>query len=55
MSTPDATSGAAEATQSAQRRSTRAEIASSIDLGWRVAALHALSPTTLKAPSPVTD
>ena len=30
------------------RRSTRAEIASAIDLGWRVAALHALSPTTLR-------
>ena len=55
MSTPDATSGAAEAKEPASRRSTRAEIASSIDLGWRVAALHALSPTTLKAPSPVTD
>ena len=52
MSTPDATSGAAEP---ASRRSTRAEVAASIDLGWRVAALHALSPTTLKAPSPVTE
>src|SRR5436189_3405008 len=26
-----------------------------MDLGWRVAALYAMSPTTLKAPSPVTD
>ncbi|MDX6719952.1 MAG: hypothetical protein QOJ63_2206 [Solirubrobacteraceae bacterium] len=37
------------------RRSTAGEIARAIDLGWRVAALHALSPTTLTAPSPVTD
>lgn len=37
------------------RRSTNDEIASAIDLGWRVAALFALSPTTLRAPSPVSD
>jgi hypothetical protein len=39
----------------AARRSTASEIARAIDLGWRVAALHALSPATLTAPSPVTD
>jgi hypothetical protein len=39
----------------AARRSTASEIARAIDLGWRVAALHALSPTTLTPPSPVTD
>jgi hypothetical protein len=55
MSTTDARSGAAGVKAAAERRSTRAEIAASIDLGWRVAALHALSPTTLKAPSPVTE
>jgi len=32
----------------ATRRSTRQEIAQVIDLGWRVAALHALRPTTMK-------
>jgi hypothetical protein len=35
------------------RRSTENEIAESIDLGWRVAALYALRPTTLKPPEPV--
>ena len=45
----------ARAKEIADRRSTRAEIASAIDLGWRVAALHALDPMTLQAPSPVTD
>lgn len=35
------------------RRSTENEIAQSIDLGWRVAALYALRPTTLKPPAPV--
>ncbi len=35
------------------RRSTENEIAQSIDLGWRVAALYALRPTTLKPPEPV--
>ena len=39
----------------AERRSTREEIASSIDLGWRVAALHAMRPTALEAPSPITE
>ena len=48
-------SGAVGAKEIAPRRSTHAEIASAIDLGWRVAALHALSPTTLHAPSPVSD
>lgn len=41
--------------EDSDRRTTRAEIAAAIDLGWRVAALHALSPTTLRAPSPVTE
>lgn len=36
----------------ATRRSTTREIAQMIDLGWRVAALHALRPTTMK---PLTD
>lgn len=54
MTETPAASGAAGAKEIAPRRSTRAEIASAIDLGWRVAALHALSPTTLHAPSPVT-
>jgi hypothetical protein len=35
------------------RRSTEDAIAQSIDLGWRVAALYALRPTTLKPPEPV--
>ncbi len=55
MTDTPAAAGAAGAKEVAQRRSTRAEIASAIDLGWRVAALHALSPTTLHAPSVVTD
>ncbi|MEA2220588.1 MAG: hypothetical protein QOJ35_3214 [Solirubrobacteraceae bacterium] len=38
----------------ADRRSTRDEVAAALDLGWRVAALYALSPTTLKPLSPVT-
>ncbi|MEY2441724.1 MAG: hypothetical protein QOJ46_1150 [bacterium] len=38
-----------------ERRSTGGEIKRAIDLGWRVAALHALSPTTLQRPSEVTD
>jgi hypothetical protein len=38
-----------------ERRSTRGEIKRAIDLGWRVAALHALSPTTLQTPSEVND
>ena len=50
-----AASGAEGAKEITPRRSTRAEIASAIDLGWRVAALHALSPTTLTAASPVSD
>jgi hypothetical protein len=49
-------SGTAHATAPlAERRSTGDEIALAIDLGWRVAALHALSPTTLVAPSRVND
>jgi hypothetical protein len=39
----------------AKRRSATADIAGAIDLGWRVAALHAISPTTLEAPSEVND
>ena len=35
------------------RRSTTTGVAAAIDLGWRVAALHALRPTTLTPPSPV--
>jgi hypothetical protein len=46
--------GGAGAEPVAARRSTASEIARAIDLGWRVAALYALSPTTLTAPSPVT-
>lgn len=55
MSEKPAASGAAGAKPIAERRTTRAEIASAIDLGWRVAALYALSPTTLHAPSPVSE
>jgi hypothetical protein len=39
----------------AGRRSAGGDIAGAIDLGWRVAALHSLSPTTLEAPSEVND
>jgi len=35
-------------TPPSQRRSTEDEVAQAIDLGWRIAALHALTPTTLK-------
>lgn len=35
-------------TPPSQRRSTQDEVAQAIDLGWRVAALHALTPTTLE-------
>ena len=35
------------------RRSTTTGVAAAIDLGWRVAALHALRPTMLQPPSPV--
>ena len=38
-----------------ERRGTGDQIARAIDLGWRVAALHALSPTTLATPSEVSD
>lgn len=55
MTDTPAASGAAGAKEIAPRRSTRAEIASAIDLGWRVAALHALSPTDMHAPSPISD
>jgi hypothetical protein len=55
MTDQPATPAPADANQIAERRSTRQEIASAIDLGWRVAALYALSPTTLKAPSPISD
>lgn len=55
MTDTPAAAGGAGAKEIADRRSTRSEIASAIDLGWRVAALHALSPTTLRAPSPVSD
>jgi len=34
------------------RRTTSTNVAAAIDLGWRVAALHALRPTALKPPSP---
>jgi hypothetical protein len=47
--------GATAAEPVARRRSTASEIAQAIDLGWRVASLYALSPTSLTAPSPVTD
>ncbi|MDQ3851159.1 MAG: hypothetical protein M3296_11170 [Actinomycetota bacterium] len=38
-----------------QRRSTEPAIASAIDLGWRLAALHALSPTQDTPPAPDDD
>jgi hypothetical protein len=47
--------GATAAEPVATRRSTASDIAHAIDLGWRVASLYALSPTSLTAPSPVTD
>jgi len=40
-------------TPPSQRRSTEDEVAQAIDLGWRVAALHALTPTTLEPVAPV--
>jgi hypothetical protein len=55
MTEQHATPDAAGAKEIAPRRSTRHEIAAAIDLGWRVAALYALSPTTLEAPSPVSE
>jgi hypothetical protein len=39
----------------AARRSTAKPIAGAIDLGWRVASLYALRPSTLTPPSPVND
>jgi len=46
--TPDAT-----ALTAPPRRTTTTSVATAIDLGWRVAALYALRPTTLQPPSPV--
>ena len=40
-------------TPPSQRRSTEGEVAQALDLGWRVAALHALTPTTIKPIAPV--
>jgi hypothetical protein len=40
-------------TPPSQRRSTESEVAQAIDLGWRVAALHALTPTTIEPIAPV--
>ena len=37
------------------RRSTSTEIAHALDLGWRIAALHTISPTTLQPPGPISD
>ena len=54
MADQQASSPAASAARVPDRRSTREDIAAAIDLGWRVAALHALNPTALTAPSPVT-
>jgi len=53
MADQQASSPAAGEARVPDRRSTREDIASSIDLGWRVAALHALNPTALTTPSPV--
>jgi uncharacterized protein YfiM (DUF2279 family) len=39
----------------AERRAAGSEIAMAIDLGWRVAALFALTPTTMKPPSEIDD
>jgi hypothetical protein len=47
--------GAKGRTPLAARRSTGEEITLAIDLGWRVAALHAISPTTLQTPSEVNE
>ncbi len=47
MSDDRATAPAAGADEAPARRSAPPEIAQAIDLGWRVAALHALSPRTL--------
>ena len=38
-----------------ERRSTVSEVAQALDLGWRVAALHTLSPASLVPIAPVTD
>ena len=46
--TPDAT-----ALTAPPRRTTTTSVATAIELGWRVAALYALRPTTLQPPSPV--
>jgi hypothetical protein len=51
---PSAAGGGAEQPATG-RRSTEPEIAHAIDLGWRVAALHALSPTTLAPIAAVSD
>jgi hypothetical protein len=52
---PATADGGAGKEPTVARRSTESEIAHAIDLGWRVAALYALSPTRMTAPSPVTD
>ncbi|MEY2513556.1 MAG: hypothetical protein QOJ89_914 [bacterium] len=38
-----------------ERRSTEDEVAEALDLGWRLAALHALDPVALEPIAPVTD
>jgi hypothetical protein len=51
---PSAAGGAAEQSTTG-RRSTAREIAHAIDLGWRVAALHSLSPTTMAPMGAISD
>jgi hypothetical protein len=51
---PGAAGGGAEQPATG-RRSTAREIAHAIDLGWRVAALHALTPTTMAPMARVSD
>jgi hypothetical protein len=48
---PDSQTGGE--TPPSQRRSTEGEVSQAIDLGWRVAALHALTPTTIEPIAPV--
>jgi hypothetical protein len=51
--TPDQQTTATAVSQTQpERRSARPEVALALDLGWRVAALYALSPTTLKPFAP---
>ncbi|HEV7806612.1 MAG TPA: hypothetical protein VGO80_12385 [Solirubrobacteraceae bacterium] len=47
--------GDAGAAQASPRRSTSSEIAHALDLGWRIAALHAISPRRLEPPTQISE